>query len=94
MPGVSPRDMITSFAGVRATPSTGDFMCAFERVSGLLHLVGIESPGLAASPALPRAAVELLGEMGLHLEENPDAVMERPPVVLLCCCAQAKRTSL
>lgn len=82
VPGVSPRDMITSFAGVRATPSTGDFYVRpSERVSGLLHLVGIESPGLAASPALSRAAVELLGEMGLHLEENPDAVMERPPVV-------------
>jgi len=82
VPGVSSRDMITSFAGVRATPSTGDFYVKpSERIPGLLHLVGIESPGLASSPALSHAAVKLLGEMGLALEENPDAKMTRPPKI-------------
>lgn len=82
VPAVSPRDMITSFAGVRATPSTHDFYIKpSERIPGLLHLVGIESPGLASSPAISRAAVELLGEMGLKLEENAEADMTRPTKV-------------
>lgn len=79
VPSVSPRDAITSFAGVRATPSTGDFYIKpSDTVPGLLHLAGIESPGLVSSPAISRFAVELLGGMGLRLEKNPDFVAERP----------------
>jgi glycerol-3-phosphate dehydrogenase len=79
VPAISPRDAITQFSGVRATPTTGDFYVRpSERVPGLLHLAGIESPGLASSPALSRAAVGLLGEMGLELVENPEADMSRP----------------
>lgn len=44
---------ITSFAGVRATPNTGDFMI-FEskKEEGFINVAGIESPGLASAPGV------------------------------------------
>ena len=82
IPAISPRDAITSFAGIRATPSAGDFYVRpSKKIPGLLHLAGIESPGLASSPALSRLAAELLGEMGLALEEKSDFIGARPPKI-------------
>lgn len=71
VPGVNLRAVITSFAGVRPTPDTGDFHIEpSKKLPHLLNLVGIESPGLAASPAVAEYAVEKLSEMGLHLEHR------------------------
>jgi len=79
VPTVNERAVITSFSGVRPTPSTGDYYIKpSEQVDGLLHLAGIESPGLASSPAVGDYAVELLGGMGLELKEKPDFKDERP----------------
>ena len=65
------RSVITSFAGQRPTSSTGDFVIKrSEKFPGVLHLAGIESPGLASSPAIAEYAVELLSEMGLELNLN------------------------
>ncbi len=69
VPGVNLRAVITSFAGVRPTPDSGDFHIEPSAKDGrFLNLVGIESPGLAASPAVAQYAVEQLGKMGLTLE--------------------------
>ena len=57
--------VITSFAGVRAVGSTGDFIINIE--NKFLNLCGIESPGLTASPAIAEYAVSLLKEDGLKL---------------------------
>ena len=74
MPGLpSLRGVITSFAGQRATPSTGDFIIRMsDKHPHVLHLAGIESPGLASSPAIAQYAVELLGGAGLPLEARDD----------------------
>ncbi|MBQ7720977.1 MAG: (2Fe-2S)-binding protein, partial [Clostridia bacterium] len=48
--------------------------------SRLLHAAGIESPGLASSPAVADYVVGILGEMGLELIPDPDFRDERPPV--------------
>jgi len=59
VPGLSPRDVITAYSGMRPklVPAKvggfGDFV--IEEVSeqpGMMNLVGIESPGLTASPAV------------------------------------------
>lgn len=59
LPELSPRDVITAYSGMRPklVPSNvggfGDFV--IEEVPerpGMMHLVGIESPGLTASPAI------------------------------------------
>ncbi len=80
VPTVNERAVITSFSGVRPTPVTGDYYIRpSEQVKGLLHLAGIESPGLASSPAIAEYAVELLGGMGLELKPRAGFRDERPP---------------
>ena len=61
---------ITSFAGLRATGSTGDFI--INEKNGFVNAGGIESPGLSASPAIAEYITELLQSSGLKLEKNPD----------------------
>ena len=86
VPSVNTRLVITQFSGVRPTPvyADGDItksdFCIMksEQIPGLLHLAGIESPGLASSPAVAEYAVKLLSEMGLTLDENPDYTPNRP----------------
>lgn len=61
---------ITSFAGLRATGSTGDFI--INENNGFVNAGGIESPGLSASPAIAEYIVSLLRKGGLELEEKSD----------------------
>jgi len=50
---------ITSFAGVRAYSSSGDFVIQEScSVSGLINVAGIESPGLTSAPAIAKFVVE------------------------------------
>ncbi len=59
LPGLSDRDIIGSYAGVRpktvssSVGGSGDFIIEeAPGLPGMLHLVGIESPGLTAAPAI------------------------------------------
>ena len=72
MPNLPPLStVITSFAGLRPTPSTGDFIIKpSKKYPHILHLCGIESPGIASSPAIAEYAAEMLSEMGLSYTEN------------------------
>ncbi len=86
VPSLNTRAVITQFSGVRPTPvaldddgKTLDFRIEIsQNVEGLLHLAGIESPGLASSPAIGAYAVELLSEMGLALVPRADYKKGRP----------------
>lgn len=53
VPEIDLNSCIRVFTGVRAKPDTGDFMI-FEskKIPGIYHIGGIESPGLASSPAI------------------------------------------
>ena len=52
---------ITSFAGVRAYSNRHDFIIEESKnAKGVIHCVGIESPGLTASPAIAKFVVEEL----------------------------------
>lgn len=57
---------ITSFCGLRAAGSTGDFIIRSPK-KGFVNVAGIESPGLSASPAIAEYVTELLKEQGLEL---------------------------
>lgn len=73
VPGINLRAVITSFAGVRPTPTTDDFEIApSAKAPNFLNLVGVESPGLASSPAVAGYAIEKLAGMGLGLEKRDD----------------------
>lgn len=77
-PGVNLRQVITSFAGVRSTPSTGDFYLEISKqCPHVVHAVGIESPGLASSPAIGEYILSLLAQDGLPLTEKTAYVAER-----------------
>ena len=65
------RKTITSFAGLRATPNTGDFMIfASKKCKNFINVGGIESPGLASAPAVAKYVLNILKEEGLKLYEN------------------------
>lgn len=71
---------ITSFTGLRACSSTGDFVIEpSESAPRLIHAAGIESPGLTSAPAIARAVVKHLEEAGLVLAENPEFDPIRKP---------------
>ena len=55
--------MIKTFAGLRATPDTHDFIIGeSEEAPGFINAAGIESPGLSAAPAIAEYVVNLLKE--------------------------------
>ena len=51
-------ETIRTFAGLRATPSTHDFIIEESETENFINVVGIESPGLASSPAIAKMVVE------------------------------------
>ena len=71
------RDVITSFAGLRAHLSgpEDDFIVG-ESADGFFEAVGIESPGLSSAPAIGRYLAELAAEK-LHAAEKPDFIAQR-----------------
>ena len=71
LPGLSNRDVITSYAGLRpktvssAVGGFNDFTIEeAPELPGMMHLVGIESPGLTAAPAI---ALDIAKWAGTHL---------------------------
>lgn len=60
---------ITSFCGLRAVGSTGDFIINLPR-ERFVNVAGIESPGLSSAPAIGLYVRDLLQENGLTLEEK------------------------
>ncbi len=67
VPGISERDCIAEFAGVRAVAAGNDFVIGPTSVPGFLNVAGIQSPGLTAAPAIAELVVEMLGNEGLDL---------------------------
>ena len=75
VPSIDFSKTITSFAGIRATPNTGDFMIFKSKIAkGFINVGGIESPGLASAPAIAVYVKDLLQEVMAEdnrvLEEN------------------------
>lgn len=66
---------IRIFTGVRAKPDTGDFMIYPSKVNpGIFHVGGIESPGLASSPAIAEYVEKLMCKCGVSLMEKDHVV--------------------
>jgi L-2-hydroxyglutarate oxidase LhgO len=75
--------VIHSFAGARAKSSRGDWIieeCATSQ--GFIHAAGIDSPGLAGSPAIALEVVRLLSQTGLTLKLNPKFNPNRRPIIV------------
>ncbi len=69
--------VITSFTGLRATGSTGDFIINMR--DGFVNVAGIESPGLSSAPAIAEYVVNMLRENGVCFEEKKDYNPIRKP---------------
>ena len=77
--GINLGKVITSFTGLRATGSTGDFIIN-SPCDGFINCAGIESPGLSSAPAIAEYVVEMLKERGLELSENDSFNGRRRPL--------------
>lgn len=71
---------ITSFAGIRAYSEKHDFIVEeSKKAQGFIHCIGIESPGLTASPAIAKYVVETLLLKRIVLKPNGNFNGERKP---------------
>ena len=69
--------VITSFCGLRAVGSTGDFI--IKSRGHVVTLAGIESPGLSSAPAIAEYVEELLKGEGFEAELKADFIATRKP---------------
>lgn len=75
------RQVITSFAGLRAHEESGDFIIGeVEDAEGFIDCAGIESPGLTSCPAIGEMVAEILKEK-MGLEEKSDFVSRRKGIL-------------
>lgn len=73
---------ITSFSGLRARPSTGDFIIEeAKEAKGFINVAGIESPGLSAAPAIAEYTINILKGISGELNEKEDFKPTRKPVI-------------
>ena len=71
VPNIPFYEQIRTFSGVRATPSTHDFIIGPSKNDNyFINVAGIESPGLASSPAIGEYVVEELILPLLHPSKN------------------------
>lgn len=77
--GINLGKVITSFTGLRATGSTGDFIINSPK-KGFINCAGIESPGLTSAPAIAKYVVDMLENEGFELSENESFAATRRPM--------------
>ena len=75
--GVMYNKTITSFCGLRAVGSTGDFIINLYK-DRFVNVAGIESPGLSSAPAIAEYVVSLLTDAGADLQKKADFNPIRP----------------
>ena len=75
------KEFIRSFTGLRPASSTGDFIIENSKTSGFINAVGIQSPGITSSPAVARILEDILRDLGLVFEEDPDFNPNRKAII-------------
>ncbi|MBL4936538.1 NAD(P)/FAD-dependent oxidoreductase [Clostridium sp. YIM B02515] len=73
---------LTTFSGVRAVSSTGDFIIEESKVKGFINAAGIDSPGLTSAPAIAVKVSEILKDTGLELNINPKFSPYRKSIII------------
>jgi len=71
VPGISERDCIAEFAGLRAVADGEDFIIGPSAQKGFINCAGIQSPGLTASPAIAERIAAILRDEGLEMAPDP-----------------------
>lgn len=84
IPGLTTRNAITSFAGLRAhiEGEHSDFIIGpSEKNSRFINVAGIESPGLTAAPAIARYVGKMFREAAPEYSKKADFIATRPAPV-------------
>eukprot|EP00934_Nitzschia_sp_Nitz4_P005178 Nitzschia sp. Nitz4//scaffold138_size62050//15640//17850//NITZ4_006384-RA/size62050-augustus-gene-0.28-mRNA-1//-1//CDS//3329535755//5168//frame0 len=82
VPGFDASETIHGFCGARAKSDRGDWIIENSAVDArMIHVAGIDSPGLAGSPAIALEVVQLLEETGCQLTKNPKFNPQRAPII-------------
>ena len=82
VPSFDPREVIHAFCGARAKSTRGDWIIEICPSSArAVHAAGIDSPGLAGSPAIALEVVRLLTLAGLKLTPNKSFNPIRAPII-------------
>ena len=69
-PGISERDCIAEFAGLRAVTDSEDFIIGPTALRGFVNVAGIQSPGLTAAPAIAAMVAAILRDEGLDMQTD------------------------
>lgn len=82
VPSFDAKETIHAFCGARAKSTTGDWVIGpSEKNSHVIHVAGIDSPGLAGAPAIALDVVDFLEKEGLRMEKNPTFRPNRAPII-------------
>ena len=93
VPSLARRNIITQFAGLRAHLEEGDFVIGESDVANFYNVVGIESPGLTAAPAI---AVDVAEEVAAKLgaEKKTDFISHRKGIPCFAKMGDTERETL
>ena len=92
--GLPIRQVITSFAGLRAHEDNHEFVIGeVDEAPGFFDAAGIESPGLTSSPAIGVLVAGMLKDK-LNLQEDPTVNGTRKGVTHLNSCTKEERDAL
>lgn len=94
VPGISERDCIAEFAGVRAVAESEDFIIGPTAAKGFINVAAIQSPGLTAAPAIARLVGEILRDEGLVLRPKASFVASIAKPVHVASLALEARQAL
>ncbi len=72
VPGISARDCIAEFAGLRAVADGEDFIIGTTSKKGFINVAGIQSPGLTAAPAIATLVADIIRDEGLSMSLKDD----------------------
>lgn len=82
IPYFDPRETFHAFCGARAKNSRGDWIIERSvKDNCFIHAAGIDSPGLAGSPAIAKEIVRLLKTAGLKPKLDPSFNPHREPII-------------
>ncbi len=82
VPSFDAKKVIHGFCGARAKNSTGDWVIGPSKVDKtFVQAAGIDSPGLAGSPAIALEIVKCLSDAGLPLTPDADFNPLRAPII-------------
>ncbi len=80
VPDIDKRFVIREFSGLRpvAMDNNNDFIIeAHDKVKNFINVIGIQSPGIGAAPAISEYVVEIVESLGFKLLEKKDYKRER-----------------